>query len=422
MKVTIKNGDIYGHMKAPSSKSLTHRSLVASALADGHSVINHPLISVDTEATAKALSLLGIDIFKKENYWEIKGGRLTAPIIPLDCKESGTTLRFLTGACSLVDGCSELTGSSSLFRRPMKPLIDALIHLGVKIESYVGQNIVKVYGGDLGGGDVEIRGDISSQFISSILLVAPYAKSRIEITVTTQVESKSYVEMTLDTMKNHGVLVDTSNDLRKLIIPVQNYEPKEIMIEGDWSSAAYILAAGTLAGKITITNIRKESKQADLQIINILEEMGADLEINDDEITARKSNLTGISADFKNYPDLFPIVCALCSVAEGESTLTGLNRLKLKESNRIYSMRMGLKKMGANIREKNGIISISGRRLKGAHIDPFKDHRIAMSLGVLALVAKGITTIKDAECTVKSYPLFWDDLHSLGMKMVRSYE
>jgi 3-phosphoshikimate 1-carboxyvinyltransferase len=409
-------------MKAPSSKSLTHRYLVTSALAEGHSVIKYPLISIDTEATAKALSILGTEIIKKDDRWEINGGFLTTPNIPLDCKESGTTLRLLTGVCALVNGCTELMGSPTLFQRPMKPLTDALIRLGVRVERIEDQNKIKVYGGDLEGGEVEIRGDISSQFISSLLLVAPYAKSNMEITVTTSLESKPYVEMTLDTMRKHGVSVNASDDLRKLIIPIKKYEPKEAIIEGDWSSVAYILAAGILAGGVTISNIRKKSKQADLQIINILEQMGANLEIYEEEITARKSILKGIRVDFKDCPDLFPIVCALCSIAEGESTLKGIKRLKLKESDRVFSMIKGLEKMGADIQENNGILSIVGRKLKGAFIDPFKDHRIAMSLGVLALVAEGKTIIKDAECVDKSYPQFWDDLHSLGLKMVKSYE
>jgi 3-phosphoshikimate 1-carboxyvinyltransferase len=419
VNVTIIGGELSGHVKAPSSKSITHRELIISALSKGCSVIKYPLISNDTEATASVLSNLGINIKKSKESWTVEGGYLSAPKDILDCNESGTTLRLMTGVCSLVNGCCKLTGKPSLKTRPMKPLLDALNGLGTKVESLDGYPPIKIHGGKLFGGIVKIPGNISSQFISSLLIVAPLAESRIEISVTTQLESKPYVAITLETMKHHGVNVEVSNDMRNFYIPIQRYTVQNSTIEGDWSSAAVLLAAGALSGKVNVTNLNKKSSQADLQIIKILKRMGASIEINDSSVTSIASSLKGIKKDLSDYPDLFPIVSALCSVASGESILTGLERLSYKESDRVFSMMKGLRSMGADIKRSMNAIRINGKQLKGANINPFNDHRIAMSFGVLGLVAKGKTIINEADCVSKSYPSFWDDLESIGAKTRR---
>jgi 3-phosphoshikimate 1-carboxyvinyltransferase len=422
LNLILKKSTLSGEIKAPSSKSMTHRAIIASSLAKGKSSINSPLISEDTNSTLKALSMLGAQIREKEHLWEIKGGNLHATNKPLKCKESGTTLRLLTGLCSIVEGCSTLTYEASLARRPMDPLIRALKHLGVKIEGSVEGPPIKIHGGSLKGGIVEIRGDISSQFISALLMAAPYALSQIDIHVTTPLESKPYVELTLDTMRHHGVNVIATNDLRYFSIPVKEYTPKNTKIEGDYSSSANLLAAGALSGTVTVSNLLQNSKQGDIKIIDILEKMGVKIRSSNKKTTTFKSRITGIKAELSDTPDLFPIVCALSSVAQGESILTGLGRLKHKESNRVSSMMEGLKKMGADITQDGDAVIIKGRRLKGTRIRPFNDHRISMAFGVLGLVAEGRMVIENAECVAKSYPRFWRDLESIGMKMVRKYE
>lgn len=422
MNLTVKNSTLLGEVKAPSSKSITHRALITSALAKGNSIIRYPLISEDTSATLNAISMLGAQIKEKEKVWEINGGSLHASNKPLKCKESGTTLRFLTGLCSIIEGISSLKYEASLGRRPMDPLINSLKHLGVKIESSDKGPPIRIHGGSLKGGIVKIKGDISSQFISALLLVAPYAMSPTNIFVTTPLESKPYVELTLDTMIHHGVKVLTSKDLREFKVPVKEYIPRNTIIEGDYSSSSFLLAAGAISGKVTVTNLLQKSKQGDKKIIDILRKMGAELNITKEKITTIKSKITGINKDLTDTPDLFPIVSALSSIAQGESILTGLGRLKHKESNRIFSMMEGLKKMGVDITQKEDTMIINGGRLKSARIRSYNDHRIAMAFGVLGLVAEGKTVIENAECVEKSYPGFWRDLESIGMKTVRNYE
>jgi 3-phosphoshikimate 1-carboxyvinyltransferase len=223
-------------------------------------------------------------------------------------------------------------------------------------------------------------------------------------------------------MRHHGVNVIATNDLRYFSIPVKEYTPKNTKIEGDYSSSANLLAAGALSGTVTVSNLLQNSKQGDIKIIDILEKMGVKIRSSNKKTTTFKSRITGIKAELSDTPDLFPIVCALSSVAQGESILTGLGRLKHKESNRVSSMMEGLKKMGADITQDGDAVIIKGRRLKGTRIRPFNDHRISMAFGVLGLVAEGRMVIENAECVAKSYPRFWRDLESIGMKMVRKYE
>jgi 3-phosphoshikimate 1-carboxyvinyltransferase len=417
--VKINGGEPSGMVKAPSSKSMTHRELIISSLAEGSSILQYPLISDDTKATARSLSKLGAQITKNKESWIIEGGNLSTPSCILDCRESGTTLRLLTGVCSLIDGICELTGEPSLMRRPIKPLLDALNILGIKTELANNNSSIRIHGGRLLGGKVEIRGDISSQFISSLLIIAPYAKNKIEISITTQLESKPYIAMTLDRMKYHGVVVEVFSEMRKFSIPFQRYKACNSQVEGDWSSAAFFLAAGVLAGTITVTNLNLNSRQADKKIVKYLKKMGANIKIDDNSITSSKSSLSGINEDLSDCPDLFPIISALCSIAKGESVLTGLKRLNLKESDRVASMMDGLTKMGAEIKRKRDTVRIYGKQLKGAKINTFNDHRIAMSFAILGLISKGITIINDAECVKKSYPGFWSDLESIGVEIGR---
>jgi 3-phosphoshikimate 1-carboxyvinyltransferase len=221
-------------------------------------------------------------------------------------------------------------------------------------------------------------------------------------------------------MLDYGVSVKPSDDFMEIEINPSKYRPAEINVEGDWSSAAFLIAAGALAGEITVSNLNLSSSQADRVIIDILKSMNARIETSDDKVAVKRSNLRSIEYDMRDCPDLFPIVSALCTTASGTSVLTGLRRLRIKESDRIKSMTDGLDMMGANIKVSDDRMKIMGSDLKGAIINPYDDHRIAMAFAVLSLVTSGETVILDAECVSKSYPGFWDDLESLGSKIRRS--
>ena len=416
MSITVNPGTLTGSVTAPPSKSMTHRHLITSALADGVSLLESPLRSEDTEATVEALRKLGATITDLGGDWEVTGESLTPPSSVIDCHESGTTLRLLTGLCSLLDEPCTLSGAPSLLRRPNKPLLDALEQLGVQTQSLDGYPPITVKG-KMKGGKAMIPGDISSQFISSIILAAPYAENPVDLRITTRLESKPYVEMTLNAMRKSGVKVQHTENMDAFHVPAGRYNARTTRIEGDWSSAAFLLAAGALSGKVHVDNLDVESSQADREILRILDEMGAYIKISGNRVTTEKSMLTAIEADLSDCPDIFPIIACLCSAAEGESRLTGLARLRLKESDRVAAVMEGLEKMGAAVTSIDDILIINGGALHGAVIDPYNDHRIAMSFAVLAQAATSETTIMNPECVSKSYPAFWDDLKHIGARI-----
>lgn len=419
MSATVMKSNIYGSVNAPPSKSMTHRHLITAALAEGGSVLVSPLACDDTVATISGLRALGIKIIEEGGRWLVEGGRLTAPSGPINCDQSGTTLRLLLGTCSLLEEESIVTGAPQLMKRPNGPLLQALGQLGVQTRSEGGYPPIKVKG-KMQGGVAEIRGDVSSQFISSIILAAPYAVEPVTIKVTTRLESKPYVQMTLDAMRRCGVKAIPKQDCIEIKVPLGEYKPTRTRIEGDWSSAAFMLAAGALSGKVHVDNLDIDSSQADKEIIHALDMMGAQLKIKGNRVTAEKSYLRGIEIDLSDCPDMFPIVSSLCATAQGRSELTGLGRLRIKESDRLQTMTEGLGRMGARIQVDGKTCTIEGGPLKGAVIDPHSDHRIAMSFAVLGTLAEGETIINDRDCVNKSYPRFWDDLASLGAETRRT--
>ena len=420
MRITVEKSEIHGRIAAPSSKSMTHRAVICSALAQGRSRVERPLSADDTEATLRVVQALGVAVEKLKGSWIIEGGDLNPPTEALDCGESGTTLRLMTAVCALVEGPSVLKGGPSLSGRPVEPLLDALRQLGVECGSRGGNPPVKVHGkGGFEGGEVSIRGDISSQFVSALLLIAPFAREQLRVKVTTKLESAPYVGMTLDAMRAFGVQAEASEGYREITVKRQAYTPTTFSVEGDWSSGAYMLAAGALAGKVSVENLHSESRQADAAIAEILGEMGVEPQFRGQGVSVESTELKGIDWDLTDSPDLFPVVATLCSAANGESSLRGLKRLRLKESDRIASMVEGLSRMGVKTESSDETMIIHGGAPEGAVIDPHDDHRIAMAFEVLGLAARGETTIKDAGCVSKSYPDFWEDLENLGARIGR---
>ena len=419
MNVKVKPSAVSGSVTAPPSKSMTHRTLSLAALAKGRSTIRNPLTADDTEATACVLEKLGVGMARGEE-WVVDGRDLHAPTGTLHCGDSGTTLRFMAAACALVDGDCQLIGRPSLSSRPVGPLLDALTQLGVRSKSRGGLPPVTIKGtGHILGGEARLPGNVSSQFVSALLAVAPLADSPVEITLTTNLESRPYVAMTVDAMRAFGVEAERSPDMTRLTAPLKSYRAAAVTVEGDWSSAAYPLAAGALAGEATVRGLNLGSSQADKAILPLLGEMGAETHATDDTVRITSSALRGIEADLSDCPDLFPVVSALCAAAEGESRLTGLARLRLKESDRVAAMAEGLRHMGARVNYNIDSAKIKGRSLHGATVNPWGDHRIAMSLAVLALRAEGVTIINDAGCVSKSYPGFWGDLTAIGGDVTR---
>ena len=421
MKVTLSPSRVEGSIVAPPSKSMTHRALLLASLVEGKSSIKSPLVSDDTLATMNVLKQLGAQLEHIGDTVEVDGGHLSQTSQILDCNESGTTMRLITSICPLLNGSCTLTGGESLSKRPMKPLLKALEQLGVNHESNDGKPPITIHGeGVLPGGKVRIPGDISSQYISSLMIAAPLATSTINIHLTTPLESKPYVKMTRDAMLDYGVSVNSNENFGEIEINPSKYVPAEITVEGDWSSAAFFIAAGVLSGRVTVSNLKLSSSQADKAIVEILKSMNAHIESYEDKVTVQKSNLQAIKHDMRDCPDLFPVVSVLCASANGTSILTGLKRLRIKESDRVKSMANGLVKMGAEVNVSDDKMEINCKRLRGTTINPYNDHRIAMAFAVLSLIANGETIILDADCVSKSYPRFWEDLESLGVKIRRN--
>jgi 3-phosphoshikimate 1-carboxyvinyltransferase len=362
------------------------------------------------------LSDIGVRVERTEDLWRIDGGEVRQPEADLYCGDSAATLRFMTAICSIVQGKCRLTAGASLAKRPVEPLLKALQRLGVDCSSSVGMAPVVVNGGRLKGGETELSGDVSSQFVSALLLVSPLAEEGMRIRLTTPLESKPYVAMTLDCMAKFGVKVEFSKKMDDFYTVKQTYQPTRYEVEGDWSSTSYFLALGALSNGVGIENLNPASLQSDRAMLEFLEQMGADVDISPNTIRVKGSKLKALHADLTNCIDLLPTLAVLAAVAEGTSELVGISRARIKESNRVSAVREGLERMGVKIVEEKDRMLITGSNPKSAVIDSYDDHRIAMAFSILSTLA-GNTTINNAECVKKTFPEFWDILRSIGGRL-----
>jgi 3-phosphoshikimate 1-carboxyvinyltransferase len=423
--VTIKKTlALHGQVCAPSSKSYTQRMLIASALAHGRSKISKPLLSEDTDATLRAVTALGAKVKTADDCWIIDGANpIKAPQEPIDCGESGATLRFMVPIAALSPGPSILQFQGSLERRPIEPLLESLNELGAK--AHLGKqgvnDAVFVDGSGIRGGKTSIAGNVSSQFISGLMFACPLAENDTEITLTSPLESTDYVKMTEAVLSKHAIAVGVEDN--KVTIPSkQKYKSTDETVPGDFSSAAFLLAAAAITNShVQVTNLDYESVQGDKAILRILKEMGVDGKVCRDsvEITGSIGALIPLKVDAKNVPDLVPVFAALACYAEGTTIISGAARLRLKESDRLQALGSELSKMGAEISVTgDGLTVNGGLRLHGATVDSHNDHRIAMACAVAALCAEGETIIQNAECIRKSYPQFFNDLKAIGAEII----
>jgi 3-phosphoshikimate 1-carboxyvinyltransferase len=416
MRISVHKSKISGAAQAPSSKSYTIRSLMCAAMANGHSELIYPLVSDDTGAASNVLNNIGVKMSLQPDCWQITGGRFSAPSKELFCGDSAATLRFMSAICALVPGKCKLTAGSSLSQRPVKAIVDALKMWGVDILSANGSTPLIVNGGELSGGYTELPGNISSQYVSALLLVAPRATKNSKLRLTTPLESRSYVLMTLECMRKFGVDIQYSDDLMKYEVSPQEYHPIKYTVEGDWSSASYLLGLGALAGEIKIENLNPSSLQGDKKIIELLRNMGAQVQVNPDTIIVKSDRLKSIKADLNDCIDLLPTVAVLAALAEGTSEFTGVRRARIKESDRISSMREGLERIGIKVNEETDRLAIQGGEPHYAIIDSKNDHRVAMAFSLIG-VAKGSITLDGVECVSKTYPDYWQTLRHLGVKL-----
>lgn len=407
-----------GTVNAPPSKSYTHRAFVIASLAEGESRIENYLHAGDTLSTVNACRALGVEI-NLGSYAHVKGtgGALKTPSKAINCENSGTTIRLVSGIASL-DGKVTLTGDASLQRRPMQPLLDALGQLGVEAYSSKGNGTppIIVKGGTFRGGRAELRGDVSSQFISSLLIASPYARDDVEIALTTPLMSRPYIDITLDVMKSYGIGVVNRSYSSFKTASGGRYRGRKYRIEGDYTNASYFLALAALTDSdITVHDLRRDSKQGDRVMLKIVSKMGAEVKVRENEVRVIGDELRGIEVDLKDSPDLVPTIAALACKARGTTVIKNVEHARHKESDRLATCAREFRKFGAEIIEKrDGLVIKGAPKLKGALVESYGDHRLAMSLSTLGLAAEGATTVKGAECASISYPGFFDALESLG--------
>ncbi len=421
MKEIIPVNKVSLTLAMPGSKSLTQRGLIAAALGRGTSVLLAPLASEDTAYTIAALRNMGVNINDEDpGRWIIEGcnGKITSPGKDIYLGNNGTATRFLTSVTALGAGVFHITGSERMARRPIDPLMKALEGWGVDIVADAGNNCppLTINASGLSGGKTVLPAGKSSQYLSSLLLVAPYAREMAELKVEGEVYSKPYVEMTMRVMAEFGVPCESTPSFDFIRIPRGGYQGCEYQIEGDASAASYFWAAAAITGgQVTISNMAVPSLQGDSYLVPLLSRMGCNVQQEE----AGGLTLTGpeqlqaVQVDMANMPDVAPTLAIIAAFAEGTTVIDNIAHLRIKECDRITAMVTELGKMGAEVEEEEGRMIIHGRaggsNLHGAEIETYDDHRIAMCFAVAGLKVPGVR-ISGENCVAKSFPDFWKRL------------
>ena len=387
MKAVFDPFSANGTVRGIPSKSYAHRALILSHFAGGNVVISDK--NDDITATENCLN-------------NLENGALF-------CGESGSTLRFMLPIVSALGGKYEFTGAGRLLRRPLSELFSVLKEHGVKVD-FDGEKIL--LSGKLSGDLFRIRGDISSQYVSGLLMALPLIDGgRIEL--LSPLSSASYVDITIDVMESFGITVKRENNA--FIVPKgKYYRTDDYIVPCDWSAAAFPLSMGALSGKVSVTGLSVSNFQGDRFILDILKSAGARITVAEDSVTAEKCELNGFSFDADGCPDLVPVAAAVAAAAKGETVIKRVSRLRLKESDRVLSVVSMLDSLGITAKTIGDDIVIKGGAVTGGKVKTFSDHRIAMSAGVLSAVSNGKIEIDDAACVNKSYPSFYKDYEKLG--------
>ena len=411
-------GPVVGSIRPPGSKSITNRALVCAALADGTSVLQGALDSDDTRVMIAGLEQLGIAVQTENAKTTLKvtgcGGKISAKDADLSIGNSGTTMRFLTAMSTLGQGRFRLDGVPRMRERPIGDLLDALIPLGTDVatEFENGCPPVIVNATGLAGGMTTIRGDISSQYLSGLMMAAPYAQQPVHIVLDGPLVSKPYVAMTRSVMKSFGVLLEQTEKDLKIPAP-QKYKAQHYAIEPDASAASYFWATAAITGgDVTVEGLQQSALQGDVRFCECLAQMGCDVEYNESSIRVRGGSLTGIDVDMNAISDTVQTLTAVALFAKGTTRIRGVEHNRHKETDRIGDLATELRKFGAKVTEFEDGLEIQPAPLQGATIDTYDDHRMAMSLALVGLQVDDVV-IRDPGCTHKTYPGFFDDLQEL---------
>ncbi|MCE9606236.1 MAG: 3-phosphoshikimate 1-carboxyvinyltransferase [Planctomycetia bacterium] len=418
--VSTVTGPIVGTIRPPGSKSITNRALVCAALAEGTSTLRGALDSDDTQVMVGALQTLGLDVIHDPATRTIRvvgcGGKVPSPKADLYIGNSGTTVRFLAAMLATAQGTFRLHGTTRMHERPIQDLIDAVSRLGGRIESEhkTGCPPIIVHAAGLAGGRSTIRGDVSSQFLSGLLMAAPYAQTPIELIVEDTLVSQPYIHMTLAVMRSFGI-ERANDDVTRFTIPLGRYTGCDYEIEPDASAASYFFAVAAITGgRVTVAGLTRRALQGDVGFIDVLERMGCEVSESDAGITVVGRALRGIDIDMNAVSDTMQTLAPVALFAAGPTTIRGVAHNRHKETDRIHAVAVELRKLGAQVEEfDDGLRITPSAPLHGAEIDTYDDHRMAMSFALAGLRVPGVV-IRDPDCTRKTYPEFFTDLAKLS--------
>lgn len=402
----IKPSIISGVVNAPSSKSFAHRILISAFLSKEEIAVENVGKSVDATVTLNALKTLGARVVVCGDKTVIKMGKLPNEKVVIDCKESGSSLRFLLPVVSALGVNAEFTGAKRLLERPIKELVDTLNANGADI---VGLTV----NGKLKSGVYTVDGSISSQYITGLLLALSCVDGESEIIISGTLVSQPYVDITLSVLSDFGVRFEKTEKGYKI---KGGYAPKttNFFVEGDWSGASFTLALGAIGKQVTVKGLNVKSVQGDRKIIEILKNFGAEVTFNDNQVTVKGGKLKAITVDMEDVPDLVQIVSVVASYASGKTTILGVDRLRLKESDRINAVIESLSAVGIKAEYNDNSIVIYGGNPLGGTVDGGNDHRTVMSATVMASYAKGDSVVLGGQAINKSYPDFIRDYQKLG--------
>lgn len=407
-EMSISPAVLSGEIAVPPSKSAAHRAIICAALAKGVSRLSPPGNSDDVRATIGAFRQMGVRI-ETDGGATVYGGafRRSAEI---DCLESGSTLRFLIPVTAALGIHTVFHGRGRLPVRPNRVLTDLLQRHGVECQ---GDGLPLSVRGQLPPGTYMLPGNISSQYVSGLLLALPLTQKESRILLSTPLESAGYVDMTLQIMREFGISVEKA-ELGYLIPENQAYRPHDFQIEGDWSQAAFYLAAGALGGKIRILGLSENSAQGDRAAVEIFRRFGANIRFDGSGLSVEKKRLKGIEVDASQIPDMVPALAVTAAFAEGVTRIHSAERLRIKESDRLSAIANGLQSMGIPVKEEPDGLLITGGFPKGGRISGAGDHRIVMAFSIAAAFAEGDSVITDYTAVSKSYPEFFDHFKTLG--------
>jgi len=412
---SVSPGRVEGRVKVPHSKSVFQRAVAASTLALGTSIIYVDHLCDDDLAALNVAQILGAHVSRLDDRVEITG-----PARPvggeINCGESGLSFRMFSAVASLFDKEFKMIAEGSLNARPMDMVIEPLKSLGVDCRAEDSLPPLTIRG-PMRAGKVVVDGSKSSQFVTGLMIALPRCVKHSEI-LAPGLASKPYVELTIRILEYFGVYVNADENLAHFDVPgSQNYRPTIMVIEGDWSAAAFLLVAGGIAGDVTITGLDLNSLQPDRRALDALRDTLAHVRTGPGEIAIRSERPDSFHVDATDSPDLFPPLVALALNCRGVSTIAGVSRLRHKESDRAAALMEEFGKLGGDIKIHGNVMKITGSKLEGGRVKSHGDHRIAMSLAVAALTAAGPVEIEGDECVNKSYPTFFDDLESMGARV-----